>query len=329
MLDDMSWNRIARYALRECDAAEAIETQAWIQADPERKAVAEQLMKLVDANPTRVWDARAAWERFSTSAPERPRVLPSSTRSVQRRRLAPRVAIAATIVAMIGGALIWRMQQSSPTSQVAQWHEVTTQVAQRASLRLGDGTEVMLAPESGVRYAADFGKQQRDVYLEGEAYFVVTHDEERPFRVHTRNGIAEDLGTAFVVRDYAEQSATEVVVTEGRVALDTLQLEPGDLGRVDARGQTTVQHNVNVDRYLAWTHGALVFDGTPLREVVRTLERWYGVTIELTAEDAAGLPLTVTFRNKSAVEVMERIAFIVDLEVERHDGSFTLKHKAP
>src|SRR2546429_585367 len=116
--------------------------------------------------------------------------------------------------------------------------------------------------------------------------------EQRPLRVHTTQSVTEDLGTAFVIRAYADQVATEVVVAEGRVTLsraDTtaatrtpaLVLEARDLGRLDPSGVAAVRRGVDVGRYLAWTRGVLAFDGTPLGDVVLTLGRWYNVEIRL------------------------------------------------
>src|SRR5205823_9940716 len=82
-----------------------------------------------------------------------------------------------------------------------------------------DGTQVTLAPQSRLRYPADYGAARRELYLDGEAYFQVTPDSQRPLRVHTAASVTEDLGTAFAIRAYADQVATEVVVAQGRVAL--------------------------------------------------------------------------------------------------------------
>src|SRR5207237_10054322 len=112
-----------------------------------------------------------------------------------------------------------------------------------------------------------------------------TRDPRRPRRVDTAASVTEDRGTAFVIRAYADQVATEVVVAEGRVALsraDTaaasrapaLVLEARDLGRLDPSGVATLRRGVDVGRQLAWTRGVLAFDGPPLGEAVRTCERW-------------------------------------------------------
>jgi len=205
---------------------------------------------------------------------------------------------------------------------------------QRAVIRLRDGTQVTLAPQSRLRYPADYGTARRELYLDGEAYFQVTPDSQRPLRVHTAASVTEDLGTAFVVRAYADQVATEVVVAEGRVALwraDTaaasrpaLLLGARDLGRLEQGGGATVRRGVDLARQLAWTRGVLSFDGTPLGEVVRTLERWYNVEIRVADSALAARRLTATFQNESIDLVLQRIALTVGLRVERADGSVIL-----
>lgn len=254
-----------------------------------------------------------------------------------RQRLEPRVsrrmrvgalAAAAIVIALIGGRA---MLQRAPEQR-----EFSTAAAHRAVLRLRDGTQVTLAPASRLHYTSDYGKAHRDVYLEGEAFFQVVHDERLPFRVHTAAAVTEDLGTAFVIRAYADQIATEVVVAEGRVALwrarpDTLASEapPGlvlgarDLGRLGMSGAATLRRGVNVDRQLAWTRGVLAFDGTPLRDVVHTLARWYDIKIRLGETDRAfaARRLTATFTNEPIDLVLQRIALTLGLRVEHADGS--------
>ncbi len=230
------------------------------------------------------------------------------------------------------------------------WREVSTAVGHRTVVRLRDGTQITLAPKSRLRYTADYGKAQRDVYLDGEAYFQVTLDTRHPFRVHTARSITEDLGTAFVVRAYVEQPTTEVIVAEGRVALwraDTsrtsaalearsdarpgLVLAARDLGRLDADGGVTLRRGIDVARQLAWTSGVLAFDGAPLRDVVLTLRRWYNVDVHLESADSAlgARRLTATFTNESIDRVVERIALTLGLRVERAEGSvFVLRNRS-
>ena len=198
-------------------------------------------------------------------------------------------------------------------------------------IRLQDGTQVTIAPKSRVRYTADFGRAHRDLYLDGEAYFQVARDFQRPLRVHTPGSVTEDLGTAFVVRAYGDQHTTEVVVTEGRVSLSRAEttspavvLGLRDLGRLDASGPATVRRGVDVDRYLAWTKGVLAFDGTPLSEVMPALERWYNVEIRLSDSALATRRLTASFQNEPIDLVLKRIALTLGMRVERGSGSVFL-----
>ena len=324
--DERLYLLLDRYLAGEASAAEAQAVREWLADEPapEHAALLEdlRLIRRVAADPVPQASVEGAWAKASKS------LRPS------RRFLMAVIAAAAVLVAVVGG---WAVLGRAPV-----WREVSTAVGHRTVVRLRDGTQITLAPKSRIRYTADYGKAQRDVYLDGEAYFQVTLDTRRPFRVHTARSITEDLGTAFVVRAYAEQNATEVVVAEGRVALwraDTsrtsaalearpdarpgLVLTARDLGRLDADGGVTLRRGIDVARQLAWTSGVLAFDGAPLRDVVLTLGRWYNVDVHLESADSAlgARRLTATFTNESIDRVVERIALTLGLRVERGPGS--------
>jgi len=322
--DERLYVLLDRHLAGEASASEAQLIREWLAEDPEYAALLEdlRLIRRVTADPVPQTSVEGAWVKASKS------LRPS------RRLLVAVIAAAAVVVAVVGG---WAVLGRAPA-----WREVSTAVGHRTVVHLRDGTQITLAPKSQLRYTADYGKTHRDVYLDGEAYFQVSLDTRRPFRVHTARSITEDLGTAFVVRAYAEQNATEVVVAEGRVAVwraDTVRtpvtpdarpdaqpglvLEARDLGRLDANGGVTLRRGIDVARQLAWTSGVLAFDGAPLRDVVRTLGRWYNAEIHLPDGDSAlgARRLTATFTNESLDRVVERIAMTLGLRVERGSGS--------
>jgi ferric-dicitrate binding protein FerR (iron transport regulator) len=225
-----------------------------------------------------------------------------------------------------------------PANQVA-LRTVATKNAQRASLTLVDGSTVILAPASRLRYASDFGTNTRDVYLEGEAYFDVVHDGDHAFAVHTATAITKDLGTSFSVHAYASDTTVRVVVAEGSVELraDHLPsgrrgavLTAGQLGRLASDGTALVQPAADVSRYLAWTRGRLVFDDTPLGEAVPQLERWYDIELRLADPSLARLSLTGSYKDEPIAEVIQNIALALNLRVEHHGGTIFLaaKHAA-
>jgi len=323
MDDERLYLLLDRYLAGEASAAEAEAVRRWLVDDPEHRLLLEdlRLIKRVVADRAPESSADAAWAKAVKTLDVAPRP------RVSRRVLVGALAAAALVVALIGvgGAL----------RRTPQWREYATTAAQRLVVRLQDGTQVTIAPRSRVRYTTDYGTARRDLYLDGEAYFQVAPDSQRPLRVHTAASLTEDLGTAFVVRAYADQVATEVVVAEGRVALsraDTtavphspaLVLDARDLGRLEPRGVAAVRRGVDVGRYLAWTRGVLAFDGTPVGDVVRTLGRWYNVEIRLADSALATRRLTATFQNESIDQVLKRIGLTVGLRVERAEGSVFL-----
>ncbi len=320
--DERRYLLLDRYLAGEASAGDAQAVRDWLAADPEHARLLDdlRLIRRVAAGRVPESSTDATWAKAVKALGVAPRPRPVW------RLLVPALAAAAVVIALIGGRGLLR--------RTPQWREYATTAAQRMVVRLQDGTQVTLAPKSRVRYAADYGTARRDLYLDGEAYFQVAPDSQRPLRVHTTQSVTEDLGTAFVVRAY-DQRATEVVVAEGRVALsraDTtaafrapaLVLEARDLGRLDSSGVATVRRGVDVGGYLAWTRGVLAFDGTPLGEVVRTLERWYNVEIRVADSALAARRLTATFQNESIDLVLQRIALTVGLRVERADGSVIL-----
>ena len=317
--DERLYPLLERYLAGETSARDAEIVREWLAEDAAHARILAdlRLIKHVAHDTPPPTSVDAAWMQAvkTLGLRRKSRVL--------RRLLMVALATAAVLIAVIGGGRVLR--------RAPQWKEYATAPAQRMVIRLQDGTQVTIAPKSRVRYTADFGRAHRDLYLDGEAYFQVAPDSQRPLRVHTAGSVTEDLGTAFVVTAYADQVATEVVVTEGRVSLSRAEttspavvLGLRDLGRLEATGRATVRRGVDVDRYLAWTKGVLAFDGTPLSEVMPALERWYNVEIRLSDSALAARRLTATFQNEPIDLVLKRIALTLGMRVERGDGSVFL-----
>jgi len=319
--DERLYVLLDRYLAGEASAAEADAVRRWLADDPAHAVLLEDLRVIKRVTSDRVPESSvdAAWARVAQAL----QIAPAQKQRVSRRIPLAALAAAAAVIALIGGSGVLR--------RAPQWKEYATAAAQRMVVRLQDGTQVTIAPKSRVRYTADFGRAHRDLYLDGEAYFQVAPDSQHPLRVHTPGSVTEDLGTAFVVRAYGDQNATEVVVTEGRVSLSRAEttspavvLGLRDLGRLEASGPATVRRGVDVDRYLAWTKGVLAFDGTPLSEVMPALERWYNVEIRLSDSALAARRLTATFQNEPIDLVLKRIALTLGMRVERGNGSVFL-----
>lgn len=158
------------------------------------------------------------------------------------------------------------------------------------SIELSDGTQVYLNAESSIKYPITFlPKEQRKVFLTGEAFFEVTHDSHFPFIVNSQQLDVVVYGTAFNVANYPEEEFTEVVLLEGSVSLldnsnvgvskDEIFLEPGIKGSFNKEERTITKENVNTSIYTSWRNGNLVFRDLSFEKIIQKLERHYNVII--------------------------------------------------
>ncbi|HKG94290.1 MAG TPA: FecR domain-containing protein [Gemmatimonadaceae bacterium] len=345
--DGIDGELLGRYLAGESSEAETAVVRRYLMAHPEAAQMLARYLGGLDGAAGRPaapdgaasWsalrrrmhegDARAAAARTSGPVGRRRHVavLPPASRGAGWRR-------GAAVAACAAGVLLWATYEArrpgEPAPPPPAPRTYTTGVQQRADVRLSDGTRVRVAPGSRLRVAADFGAERRDVYLEGEAYFDVAHDSVRPFTVYAGNASARDIGTAFAVRGYAEDSAVQVVVREGEVALSGVgRLGAGDVGHLTAEGRASVRRRTDVDALLGWLDGRLVFEDAPLVRVLGDVRRWYGVEVELADPALAGLPFTGSLVGVPPRAAVDLVAATLGLRVRREPGGrATLERRA-
>ena len=342
-----SWEALARYLAGEASAAEAESVCRWLAGDPERARLLtglEQPIERLRHVPPADLDVEAALSRVHARM-EEPRgealrVLPSST-SATRRVLGTgwtaALRVAAAVVLVAGGALLvsrllgGRGQAPVPVVAATSYH---TGVGQRASVRLPDGTRVLLGPGSSLDLAMNF-PAARTVTLKGEALFEVSHDAAHPFAVQSGPALIQDVGTRFDVRGDAGEGV-RIVVTEGAVQVGPAQqpgaakpksqpvvLRAGQAAVVRPDGATLAESAKSEDA-LAWTRGELVFRGAPVSEVASALKRWYGVELRVTDPGLARKHLTTSFAGESRERVLQVIALALGGRIEMHGDTAVL-----
>lgn len=158
----------------------------------------------------------------------------------------------------------------------------------RTQMTLPDGTKVWLNAGSKISYSQSFGLVNRLVLLAGEGYFEVAHNEDLSFSVESENVRVKVLGTKFNFRDYPSDAEATVSLAEGSVAMNSQQhpadeqlLKPGQRATVDKQTGKIRVEEYEVTNATQWTSGKLIFDGEPLQEIVKTLERSYNVKITI------------------------------------------------
>ena len=326
-MSEPDWVLLERVAVGKGSDADRAAVEQWIGSDPERRRLFDQIARIAAAT-RQLSEPRFAEPHFDAAA--------SLARAQQRlgwarRRSGPQVhsgpadrgrdrwpdrwparwplaAIAAGLVIAVGlGLTIGTQSRRREAPRV-----FVTARGQRATLRLDDGTQVVLAPAS--RLLVD----GRSATLDGEAFFTVVHDPRTPFVVHAGRVMATDKGTRFDVRAYPEDSTVRVAVDEGQVAVSAANAQPialagGDAATVTPSGEAAVDRGV--ENIGAWTTGRLELHNTPAREAVRALARWYDVDLRLGDSTLAAVPLTASFRDEPVDEVLHIVAVTLGARV--------------
>ena len=164
---------------------------------------------------------------------------------------------------------------------------VSTSTGQEYELMLPDGTQVFLNAQSKVLLAPDYNLHNREVRLEGEAYFKVAKNKNKPFVVHVANAEVEALGTEFNIRYYSSENYVfETFLKVGAVRLkrqeNEIIMEPGDSYTLNTQtGQDKLQKSQEGRQQLAWKEGYFEYNNTPLVDIVQELARWYNFEYEI------------------------------------------------
>jgi len=202
--------------------------------------------------------------------------------------------------------------------------QITSPVGIRSQVVLPDGSKVWLNAESTLKFPVPFPKDIRNVDLQGEAFFEVTKNQKQPFVVHSGNIEVKVLGTRFDCKAFEEDKTIEVILEEGKVALNSnvtsgLEesiLKPGDRAVIEkATGKTQIR-NEEIGKYIAWHNGKLVFDNTSMAEVASMIERWYGVEVVVQDRDILNYRFTTTFDNESIFHVIELLGLSSPIQLK-------------
>lgn len=184
----------------------------------------------------------------------------------------------------------------------------------KSTLKLPDGSKVIMNAGSSLRYAKGFESDRRVLFLEGEAYFEVQKDSLRPFVVYTGSLSTTAIGTSFTISAYASDSVHVYLLTGRALVADSLGHEGQlllDKGEAASRSVSGVMSKSTFDeeKVMAWTKGVVIFDKTPINAALKTLENWYGVTFEVQSRPPTGLTVSGKFDNEQLKNILEGLSY--------------------
>jgi ferric-dicitrate binding protein FerR (iron transport regulator) len=196
--------------------------------------------------------------------------------------------------------------------------EVVAAYGTRSSLILPDGSKVWLNSGSKLTYPPDFTQNNRTIFLTGEAFFDVVSDKAKPFDVITGQFTVRAVGTEFNVFSY-EDDEFETSLEDGVIQLfktggtanhePILKVKPGQRVTFNEEQKKLVLTDDDVARYSLWREGKLSFKNDPMDEVIKKLERWYNVDIELKDPELSKYRYTAVFENETVQQAMEMLSF--------------------
>ena len=192
-------------------------------------------------------------------------------------------------------------------------------------LTLADGTEVWLNAETEIRYPVQFTGDKRVVYLDGEAYFTVAPDKNKPFTVVSTHASVSVLGTQFNFRAYPDERDVQTTLVSGSVIMQSekykqqIKLVPGEQGVLEKNSAKLMKQEVNTYLYTAWKDGRFAFRDARLEDLFNILARWYDLSIFYQSPEAKDIRFTGDLNKtddfKSILKIIEqneRVTFTVN-----------------
>ena len=198
------------------------------------------------------------------------------------------------------------------------------------TLVLADGTTVYLNAESELRYPVKFSGERRKVYLRGEAYFDVVRDEQKPFTVEARGVEVLVLGTSFGVRAYEGEENVLTTLVQGRVDVSAegqrVKLIPGQQADFNRESERLTVAEVDVELYVGWKDGRLVFDNQPLSVILDELGRWYSFDVTYANEELKRIPYSVNIKkHEDIAHVLKFIERTGKVKFEINENKIVVK----
>jgi len=217
----------------------------------------------------------------------------------------------------------------SPDETVPGQLVVAVERGQKANITLPDGSKVWLNSQSRLTYSTNFNVRQRELQLDGEAYFEVAHNPNKPFIVRSNDISVRALGTAFGVKAYNEDVLISSILMKGKVLVTTPDgeaiLKPNERIIYDKtkhkKEQTTV---TNATDFTGWIHNELRFEDESLGDIAKTIRRIYNVEVVFASEKLKSQRYTGTINNNSLESVLNIISLTSPVSFQINNQQVTL-----
>lgn len=323
---------------------QAQELLDWMDSSEAEEFLSAEILQVwsekIRSHQTEYWNPKPLWEKINLAKDgySKPHLVRNSKPA---KRLFPNWLKAAVVLLVVSISALFYFELTKS-------EDIPTQISfvgptmivrenpagQKTRINLPDGSTVYLNSESKITYPEDF-LTNRKIELEGEGFFKVARDEAHPFTVEAKGILTTALGTSFNISTFKADEKVAVTLVTGKVRLNqkgsqkSLDLDPGEESLLSLESAELSKYAVETADRISWTEGVLRFSETPFEEMVPTLERWYGVKIEVSGNPGM-IKATGTFdSNESLRNVLHVLSASMEFEYELNNKEVVVKFKDP
>jgi len=326
------WEQIAKYLSGEMDQHESETFQLRINFSAENKAYFNQVkkdwenMKIINKNEN-TFDTDKAWGKLYNKFEQDGLIEPKKSSKVITLRQVMKFAAIFIFGAAFSSLVIYL---ASTTKQTNRFLADTYNSSGIKEIKLSDGSIVYLNANSKLYYPEKFDNNTRIVEFEGDAFFDIAKNPDKPFIIRAKKAEIKVLGTSFNINTNIAEDIVEVVVETGKVQLsrsniqsDAILIEPGYVGKLH-KDKLSKQVNSDVN-YLAWKTKYFDFEnGIKLGKAIEVLNRAYHVNIQYSDASIANKELHTTFNNLPVDTILVIICETANLKFEKKEDKIIL-----
>lgn len=354
----LSYRLLSRYLSGTATEKERARVESWIQANPGNRRDFDQILKLWEVSgrsDDEGWGYAGQLEKYRVKIredknaqrrgeqvrlyriPQRQRANVFSTRVIS--------SIAAAVIVLFGVIYVAQYLKREALEEAARTRlhdlvieEASTKPGEQVSLRFANGTKAILNSASTLKYSVN-GDGVQNIYLKGEAYFMVVHSDAHPFVVHTNDGIIRDIGTEFDVKAWPNDRNMRVVVMKGIVSVQSFG-KPAKPVVLTAHQYSLIDpdsilipptYTPDPAKFIAWLNGNYAFHNALVSEVLRQIWRTYGIHCFVSDSSVLQKRITTSFSaHDPAKKVIDVLALALQLQCTTHrDSVFFARPKLP
>jgi len=359
-MERLPWELLDKYFKKEITYSEQQILENWISSSEEHTL----LFKEIDANIKAGLpfpgnfnaDTFQTWSELKGDY-DIPRYFSMPLKKLYR--LAATIMIPLLLAGVLGGIIITK-------SNIKNYNNTSCTIiyspgGQKTKVILPDKSIVWLNARTTLKYASAFNEKQRSVYIDGEAYFDVTHDKNRPFIVKTSTINIKVYGTTFNVKAYKEDNVTEATLVKGKISIEGLNvsgkdgdeiiihpnetfkyLKDGAAYNKAETSEFTTKHKaesirvgpivqiaekVDVGLIVAWKDGKLCFKDESFSTLAYKLEQWYNVKIHFEDTEVQEFKYTGKFENENINQVLQYLEILTPFEYDMKVNEIYIRYK--